>query len=116
STKILAVRAECEMKHSNFAITWKFWLLARREQGNPGISFADKRWHAVPHAFVKALETENVDVPLGRLPDVANAHCYVINTFELHEMLDRIYRIARDHKGGTRCPQRVGKRCGQPPD
>jgi len=31
--------------------------------------------------------------PFGRSFDVAHAHGYVINTFELHEKLDRIYRI-----------------------
>jgi hypothetical protein len=47
---------------------------------------------------MKPLEPENVDVPLGGLLDVAHAHGYVINAFELHEMLDRIYRIAETIK------------------
>jgi hypothetical protein len=42
---------------------------------------------------MKSLEPENVDVPFGGLLNVAHAHGYVINTFELHEMLGRIYRI-----------------------
>ena len=42
---------------------------------------------------MKPLKSEDVDVPFGRSFDVAHAHGYVINTFELHEMLDRIYRI-----------------------
>jgi hypothetical protein len=91
--KIFTVRAKGEMKHSNFAVCRRFRFLVRGEQGDSGISFADKSWHPIPHAFVKSLEPENVDVPFGRSFDVAHAHGYVINTFELHEMLDRIYRI-----------------------
>ena len=93
SDKIFAVRAEGQMKHSNFAVRGRFRLLVRREQGDPGISFADKSWHPIPHAIMKSLEPEKVDVPFGRSFDVAHTHGYVINTFELHEMLDRIYRI-----------------------
>src|SRR5882757_254421 len=81
------------MKHSNFAVCRRFRLFVRGKQGDPGISFADKSWHPIPHAFVKPLEPENVDVPFGRAFNVAHAHGYVINTFELHKMLDRIYRI-----------------------
>jgi len=44
---------------------------------------------------MKSLEPENLDVPFGRSFDVAHAHGYVINTFELHEMLDRMCRIYR---------------------
>jgi hypothetical protein len=109
STKIFVIRAKGKMKHSNFALRRRFRLLFSGEQGDPGVSFAYKSWHTIPHAFVKSLEPENVDVPFGRSFNVAHAHGYVINTFELHEMLDRIYRIRRDDKGGTRCPQRVGK-------
>ena len=83
------------MKHSNFAMRGRFRLLVRGEQGDPGISFADKSWHAIPHAIMKSLESEHVDVPFGRSFDVAHAHGYVINSFELHEMLDRMYRIYR---------------------
>ena len=86
------------MKHSNFAVCGRFRLLVRGEQGDPGISFADKSWHPIPHAIMKSLEPENVDVPFGRSFNVAHAHGYVINTFELHEMLDRIYRIAETIK------------------
>src|SRR6266566_3771644 len=86
------------MKHSNFAVCRRFRLLVRREQGDPGVSFANKSRHAIPHAIVKSLEPENVDVPFGRSFDVAHAHGYMINTFELHEMLDRIYRIAETIK------------------
>jgi hypothetical protein len=86
------------MKHSNFAVCRRFRFLVRWEQGDSGISFADKSWHPFPHAFVKSLEPENVDVPFGRVLNVAHAHGYVINTFELHEMLDRIYRIAESIK------------------
>jgi hypothetical protein len=96
--EIFPVRAKREMKHSNFAMRGRFWLLVRREQGDPGISFADKRWHPIPHAIMKPLEPENVDVPFGRSFDVAHAHGYVINTFKFHEMLDRIYRIAETIK------------------
>src|SRR5712671_6623093 len=81
------------MKHSNFAVCRRFRLFVRGEQGDPGISFANKSRHAIPHAIMKSLEPENVDVPFGRSFDVAHAHGYVINTFELHERLDRIYRI-----------------------
>ncbi len=112
STKILPVRAKGEMKHSNFAMRRRFRLLIRGKQGDPGISSADKSWHPVPHAFMKSLEAENVDVPFGRSFDVAHADRDVINAFELHEMLDRIYRIAQIDKGGTRCLQRVGKSLG----
>ena len=86
------------MKHSNFAVCGRFRLLVRGEQGDPGISFADESWHAIPHAIMKSLEPENVDVPFGRSFNVAHAHGYVINAFELHEMLDRIYRIAETIK------------------
>ena len=44
---------------------------------------------------MKSLEPEDVDIPFGRSFNVAHAHRYVINTFELHEMLDGIYRIYR---------------------
>src|SRR6476646_4960369 len=93
SDKIFPVRAECEMKHSNFAMPGRFRLLVRGKQGDPCIAFADKSWHPIPHAFVKSLEPENVAVPFGRLFNVAHAHGYVINSFELHEILDRMYRI-----------------------
>ena len=105
SAKILPVRAKGEMKHSNFAVCRRFRFLVRGEQGDSGISFADKSWHPIPHAFMKSLEPENVDVPFGRSFDVTHAHRYVINTFELHEMLDGIYRISRIDKedcDGTR--------------
>src|SRR5437762_7776269 len=81
------------MKHSNFAVRRRFRFLVRGEQGDSCISFCDKSWHTIPHAIIKSLEPENVDVPFGRSFDVAHAHGYVIDTFELHEMLDRIYRI-----------------------
>jgi hypothetical protein len=77
------------MKHSNFAMRRHFWLLVRGEQGDPGIPFADKSWHAVPHPFVKSLEPENVDVPFRRSLNVAHANCYVINALELHETLNQ---------------------------
>jgi len=86
--EIFPVRAKRQMKHSNFAMPGRFRLLVRGKQGDPCISFADKSWHAIPHAIMKSLEPENVDVPFGRSFDVAHAHGYVINTFELHEMLD----------------------------
>jgi hypothetical protein len=92
--KILPIRTESEMKHSNFAMCGRFRFLVRGEQGDPGISFANKSRHAVPHAIMKSFEPEEVDVPFGRLLDVAHAHGYVINAFELHGMLDRIYGIA----------------------
>ena len=95
SEKILPVRAKGQMKHSDFAMRGRFRLMVRGEQGDPGISFADKSWHPVPHAFMKPLEAENVDVPIGRSFNVAHAYGYVINSIELHEMLDRIYRINR---------------------
>ena len=69
--------------------------MVRGEQGDPGISSADKGWHAVPQALMKPLEPENVDVPIGGSFDVAHAHRDVINSFELHEMLDRMYIIYR---------------------
>ena len=83
------------MKHSNFAMRGRFRLLVRGEQGDPSISFANESRYAVPHAIMKSLEPEDVDVPFGRSFDVAHAHGYVINTFELHGMLDRMYRIYR---------------------
>jgi len=64
SDKIFAVRAKRQMKHSNFAVPGRFRLFVRWEQGDPGISFADKSWHPIPHAIMKPLESENVDVPL----------------------------------------------------
>src|SRR5712671_1689319 len=82
------------MKHSNFAVCRRFRLFVRGEQGDPGVSFANKSRYAIPHTIMKSLEPENVDVPFGRSFDVAHAHGYMIDTFELHEMLDRIYRIA----------------------
>src|SRR2546423_9647169 len=83
------------MKHLNFAVPGGFRLFVRGEQGDPGISFANKSRHAIPHAIMKSLEPENVDVPFGRSFDVAHAHGHVINAFELHEMLDRMYRNYR---------------------
>jgi hypothetical protein len=96
--EIFPVCAERQMKHSNFAMRGRFRLLVRWEQGDPCVSFADKSRHAVPHAIVKSLEPENIDVPFGRSFNVADAHSYVINSFELHEMLDRIYKIGRINK------------------
>jgi len=64
SEKIFPVRAKGEMKHSNFAVRGRFRLMVGREQGEPGISFADKSWHSIPHGIMKPLESENVDVPL----------------------------------------------------
>src|SRR4029434_4823091 len=66
STKIFAIRTKREMKHSNFAMCGGFRFLVRRKQCDPGISFANKSRHAVPHAFMKPLEPKNVDVPFGR--------------------------------------------------
>src|SRR4029077_6236752 len=86
------------MKHSNFAMCRRFRLMVRGKQSDPGVSFANKSRHTIPHAIMKPLEPENVDVPFGRSFDVAHAQAYVINTFELHEMLDRIYRIAETIK------------------
>jgi hypothetical protein len=96
--EIFPVRAKRQMKHSNFAVGGRFRLLVRGEQGDPGVSFANKSRHAVPHAIMKSLAPENVDVPFGRSFNVAHDYGYVINTFELHEMLDRIYRIAETIK------------------
>ena len=48
-----------------------------------------------------SLEPENVDVPLGGSLDVAHAERYVINSFKLHEVLDRIYRIAETNTNKT---------------
>src|SRR4029453_18890684 len=86
------------MKHSNFAVCRPFRFLVRGEQGDPGISFANKSRHAIPHAIMNSLEPEDVDVPFGRAFNVAHAHGYVINSFELHEILDRMYRIAHTIK------------------
>src|SRR5882724_9206709 len=83
------------MKHSNFAVCRRFRLLVRGEQGDPGVSFANKSRHAIPHAIMKSLEPENVDVPFGRSFDVAHAHGYVINTFELHEMFAEFTELLR---------------------
>src|SRR4029077_5496867 len=63
--EIFPVRANRQMKHSNFAVRRRFRLLVRGEQRDPGISLADKSRYPVPHAFVKPLEPENVDVPFG---------------------------------------------------
>jgi hypothetical protein len=63
STKIFAIRTKRQMKHSNFAVRGGFRFLVRWKQGEPGISFANESWDTIPHAFVKSLETENVDVP-----------------------------------------------------
>src|SRR5215469_12486144 len=86
------------MKHSNFALRGRFRLLVRGKQGDPRISFSDKGWHAVPHAVVKPLEPENVDVPFGGALDVAHAHRYMVDTFEFHRILDRMYRIYRTRR------------------
>src|SRR5262245_24788904 len=88
SAKIFAIRTKREMQHSNFAMCGSFRFLVRREQGDPGISFANKSRHAVPHTVVKPLESENVNVPLGGSSDVAHAHGYVVNSFELHKMVN----------------------------
>jgi hypothetical protein len=85
--EIFPVRAKRQMKHSNFALRGRFRFLICGKQGNPGISFADKSWHSIPHAIVKPLEPEDVDVPFGGALDVAHAHCYVINSFKFHEYL-----------------------------
>ena len=96
--KIFAICPKRQMKHSNFAVRGRFRFLVRGEQGDPGISLADKGWHAIPHAIMKPLEPENVDLPFGGSFNVAHAHGYVINAFELHEMLDRIYRTTKTIK------------------
>ena len=95
SEKIFPVRTKGQMKHSNFAVRGRFRLLVRREQGDPGISFANKSWHPIPHPIMKPLKSEDVDVPFGRSFDVANTHRDVINAFELHASLGGIYRIAQ---------------------
>jgi hypothetical protein len=95
SEKIFPVRTKGQMKHSNFAVRGRFRLLVRRKQGNASISFADKSWHPIPHAIMKPLKSEDVDVPFGRSFDVANTHRDVINAFELHASLGGIYRIAQ---------------------
>jgi len=91
--EIVAIRTKRQMKHSNFAVCGRFRLRVGREQGEPGVAFPDKSWHPIPHAIVKPLEPKDVDVPLGRSFDVAHAHCYMVNAFEFHGILDRIYRI-----------------------
>src|SRR4026207_1836274 len=53
--EIFPVRAKRQMKHSNFAVRRRFRLLVRGEQRDPGISLADKSWHAVPHPIMKPL-------------------------------------------------------------
>ena len=93
--KILPVRAKGEMKHSNFAVRGRFWLLVRGEQRDAGISFANESRHAIPHPVMEPLESKNVDVPSGRAIDVPHAHRDVIDSFELHDVLDRMYRIYR---------------------
>src|SRR6476620_9199985 len=65
SDKIFAVRAKRQMKHSNFSMRGRFRLLVRGEQGDPGVSFADKSRHAIPHAIMNSLEPEDGDVPFG---------------------------------------------------
>src|SRR3954468_2898167 len=88
--KILPVGAKGEMKHSNFAMRGRFRLLVRGEQGDPGMCFPNESRHAIPHPVMKPLESKNVDVPFGGSFDVAHTHRDVINSFELHEMLDQI--------------------------
>jgi hypothetical protein len=88
--EIVPVRAKREMKHTNFALRRGLRLLVGREQGEAGISFANESRHPIPHAFVKSLEPENVDVPLGGSLNVAHAHGYVINSFEFHGIWDRM--------------------------
>src|SRR6476646_10189651 len=100
------------MKHSNFAMCGRFRLMVRGEQGDPSVSFANESRHAVPHAIMKSFEPEEVDVPFGRLLDVAHAHGYVINSFELHWSFGQNVQNLQnrsDDKGGTHCPQRVGE-------
>jgi hypothetical protein len=85
--KIFSACAKSEMQHLDLARTRRRLRITAppRKQSDCGVSFADKNGNAVPHAFVKPLETENFDIPLGRPLDVANRECYVINSFELHE-------------------------------
>src|SRR6516162_4659196 len=83
--EIFAIRTKRQMKHSNFAVCGRFRLIIGREQREPGVSCANESWDTIPHAFVKSLETENVDVPFGRSFNVADAHGHMINAFELHE-------------------------------
>ena len=87
--EIFPVRAKRQMKHSNFAVRGRFRLLVRGEQGDPGVSFANKSRHPVPHAIMKSLEPENVDVPFGRSFDIAHAERNMINSFEVeHSEID----------------------------
>jgi len=72
--------------------------MVRGKQSDPGVSFANKSRHAVPAAIMKSLEPEDVVVPLGRSFDFAHAQGYVINTFELHEMFDRMCRITESQR------------------
>ena len=87
--KIFTVRSKSEMKYSEFPVTWRrrFCIRACGEQRNPSISFPDEGRHAVPHAFMKALEPENLDIPFHGSLDVAHAESYMINSFELHRKL-----------------------------
>jgi hypothetical protein len=76
------------VKHSDFAAIWWFCLLARREQRKPSIPFANKSWHAVPHAFIKPLEPENFGVPFRRSLDIAHADGDMIDSFKFHDLSD----------------------------
>jgi len=88
--KILLIGTKRQMKHPNFAVRGRFHLLGRWEQGDSSISFANESRHAIPHAVMKPFESENVDVPFGGSFDVADTHCDVINSFELHD-LSKLY-------------------------
>src|ERR1051326_3724321 len=93
SEKIFPARTKREVKHANFAVIYGLRLMGGREQGDSSISFANESRHTVPHPFVKAIKSENFDVPLGRSLDVTHAHRYMINSLKPHR--HRTYRIDR---------------------
>ena len=60
-----------------------------QETSRSGISVDNKNRHTVPHAFVKSRRSENVDVPFGRFVQCSARSGYVINAFELYQMLNQ---------------------------
>ena len=47
---------------------------------------------------MKSLEPENLDIPIRRLLDVANANSYVINSFKLHKRVELEFRADLTNK------------------
>src|SRR5437870_6969163 len=94
----LTARCGCRLgRRSRFGGGGSF-VRAIGKTSDRGLPFADECRNSVPHSFIATLETENVDVPLGRAFDIAHAQRDVIDSFELHteDRMHKIYRIRTD--------------------